>query len=38
MASQHLKNCNCLTNTLFFYKQHFHKQLQAKIDKKSSKC
>ena len=24
--------------TRFFYKQHFYKQLQAEIDKKSSKC
>ena len=24
--------------TCFFYKQHFYKQLQAEIDKKSSKC
>ena len=27
-----------LLYTLFFYKQHFYKQRQAEIGKKSSKC
>ena len=33
------RNLICLTDyTLFFYKQHFYKQRQAEIGKKSSKC
>ena len=36
-AGRLLLKCKCLSVTRFFYNQHFYKQRQVKMDKKSSK-